>query len=140
MMLPFTILLKSHLKPMRDIFTLCFPYFNAMQDICKLYIKTMFIKFATFLGYLKSKQTLLKSYFSRSTVSLYSSLLYELYFIPMQRLFAPSFPCFNAMQNICELYAKTMFIMPGLFPDYLKSKKTVIKSYLVNCSLFHIIM
>ena len=64
MMLPITMLhvLKSHFKPMSRLFTLCFTYFNAMQDICELYIKTMFITFATFLGYLKSKQTLLNSY------------------------------------------------------------------------------
>jgi len=112
MMLPFTILLKSHFKPMRDIFTLCFPYFNAMQDICKLYIKTMFIKFATFLGYLKSKQTLLKSYFSQlfpCTPVYYINSISNL----CKDYFTPSFPCFNAMQNICELYAKTMFIMPA---------------------------
>ena len=55
----------------------------------------------------------------------------------MQRLFTPSFPCVNAIQNICELHAKAMFIIPGLFPGYLNAKKTLIKSYLVHLSLFH---
>ena len=42
----------------------------------------------------------------------------------MQRLFTPSFLCVNAMQNICELYAKAIFIIPRLFPGYLNTKKT----------------
>ena len=62
MMLPMPMLLKSYFKPMQRLCTLCFPYFNSMQNICELYVKTMFIMFAPFLGYLKSKQTLFKSY------------------------------------------------------------------------------
>ena len=62
MMLPTTMLLISYFKPMQRLFNLCFPYFNAMQNICELYIQTIFIMFSPFLGYLKSKQTLLKSY------------------------------------------------------------------------------
>ena len=62
MMLPTTMLLISYFEPMQRLFTLCFPYFNAMQNICQLYIESIFIMFSPFLDYLKSKQTLFKSY------------------------------------------------------------------------------
>ena len=70
---------------MQRLFTLCFPYFYAMQNICELYVKTMFIMFAPLLGYLKSKQTLFKSYLGNYIPC--SILLCKLYFTSMWILF-----------------------------------------------------
>ena len=57
----------------------------------------------------------------------------------MQRLFAVCFPYFiNAMENICELYVKAMFIMFALFLSYLNYIKANTIQKLLNqqyCSL-----
>ena len=58
----FILLCKLYFSAMQRLLPLCFSHFNAMQNICELYVKTMFIMFAPFLGYLKAKQTLFKSY------------------------------------------------------------------------------
>ena len=55
--LPAPILLKSIFQTYAKLrlFALCFPYFHAMQNICELWVKAMFIMFSLFLGYLNSK-------------------------------------------------------------------------------------